>query len=98
VARLLQAQPAGELRRCYGSANGDPLLDDWEDALLAADLGAGAAVLPPARLGFTFGQHGGLGALRVAAAALDVSRGIAPVLVHGIARGGCRIAILLDRR
>jgi hypothetical protein len=31
----------------------------------------------------------------VAGAALDVAAGVAPVLVHGIARGGCRIALVL---
>lgn len=79
---------------CYGAGNGDPALDDWELALLGADL-------PPAlprSLAPVFGQHGGLGALRVAAAALDVSTAdTGTVLVHGVARGGCRTAIVLGR-
>ncbi len=85
-------------RRCYGSGNGDPALDDWECALLARDLGGGRAkpnLVPPVSLAPLFGQHGGLGALRVGAAALDASRGMGPVLVHGIARGGCRVALVL---
>ena len=51
----------------------------------------------PLSLAPRFGQHGGLGALRVAAAALDAARGISPVLVHGIARGGCRTALIVGR-
>jgi hypothetical protein len=31
----------------------------------------------------------------VAAAALDAARGVSPVLVHGIARGGCRTALIV---
>jgi len=99
VARLLRP-PAGagpRFRRCYGAGNGDPAVDDWERALLARDLGpAERGLLPPISLAPQFGQHGGLGALRVAAAALDVAAGVAPVLVHGIARGGCRTALVLS--
>jgi 3-oxoacyl-[acyl-carrier-protein] synthase II len=91
VCRLLRDHR--DLRRCYGSGNGDPGIDDWEHALLARDLGPG--LLPPIALAGVFGQHGGLGALRAAAAALDTSRGLGPVLVHGIARGGCRTALVL---
>jgi hypothetical protein len=43
-----------------------------------------------------FGQHGGLGALRVGAATLDAERGARAVLVHGIARGGCRTAVVVE--
>jgi len=32
----------------------------------------------------------------VGAAALDAERGAASVLVHGIARGGCRIALVVE--
>src|SRR5262249_17733444 len=80
--------------RCYGSGNGDPALDDWECALLARDLDS-SAPLPPTSLAPVFGQHGGLGALRVAAAALQASHGVGPSLVHGIARGGCRTALVV---
>ena len=68
-------------------------VDDWERGLLARDLGP--CDVPPLSLAPLFGQHGGLGALRVAAAALDAARGVSPVLVHGIARGGCRTALIV---
>jgi hypothetical protein len=71
-------------------------VDDWERALLARDLAASSGLLPPVSLAPLFGQHGGLGALRVGAAALDAERGAASVLVHGIARGGCRTALVLE--
>jgi hypothetical protein len=32
----------------------------------------------------------------VGAAALDAARGTAGVLVHGIARGGCRAAVVVE--
>jgi 3-oxoacyl-[acyl-carrier-protein] synthase II len=97
VARLLRARGGAAVARCYGSANGDPAVDDWERALLARDLpGARAGLLPPTALAPLFGQHGGLGALRVGAAALDAERGASSVLVHGIARGGCRTALVLE--
>jgi 3-oxoacyl-[acyl-carrier-protein] synthase II len=81
---------AESLARCYGSGNGDPALDDWEIRLLEAD-----GVRDPISLAPLFGQHGGLGALRVAAAALDARAGRGPALVHGIARGGCRTALVI---
>jgi 3-oxoacyl-(acyl-carrier-protein) synthase len=93
VARLLRDRA---FTRCYGAGNGDPAVDDWERALLARDLGAGSGLLPPVSLAALFGQHGGLGALRVGAAALDAERGAASVLVHGIARGGCRTALVVE--
>jgi len=93
VQRLLRSRSTRAAARCYGAGNGDPHLDDWERALLRADTGREE---PPTSLATRFGQHGGLGALRVAAGALDVARGAGPVLVHGIARGGCRSAIILD--
>jgi 3-oxoacyl-[acyl-carrier-protein] synthase II len=83
---------AESLARCYGSGNGDPALDDWELRLLAAD-----GVRNPVSLAPLFGQHGGLGALRVAAAAIDARAGRAPALVHGIARGGCRTALVVGQ-
>ena len=51
----------------------------------------------PVSLAPLFGQNGGLGALRVAAAALDARAGRAPALVHGIARGGCRTALVVGQ-
>jgi 3-oxoacyl-[acyl-carrier-protein] synthase II len=95
VRRLLEARAVEGFGRCYGSGNGDPGVDDWERALLAKDLGCGDHE-GPRSLAPRFGQHGGLGALRVAAAALDAQRGISPVLVHGIARGGCRTALIVE--
>jgi hypothetical protein len=72
-------------------------VDDWERALLTRDLpGARAGLLPPTALAPIFGQHGGLGALRAGAAALDAEAGASSVLVHGIARGGCRTALVLE--
>ncbi|HEX7216419.1 MAG TPA: beta-ketoacyl synthase N-terminal-like domain-containing protein [Methylomirabilota bacterium] len=94
VGRLIRSHPEG-VARCYGAGNGDPAVDDWERALLGHDLPARADLLPPRSLAPLFGQHGGLGALRVGAAALDAGRGIGSVLVHGIARGGCRTAVLV---
>ena len=98
VQRLLVSHAAAGpgFRRCSGAGNGDPDLDDWERALLARDLaGMAGELVPPRTLAPSFGQHGGLGALRVAAAALDAAAGVAPVLVHGIARGGCRTALVI---
>jgi 3-oxoacyl-[acyl-carrier-protein] synthase II len=89
--------PTARLARCYGAGNGDPGLDDWEIALLERDLtdaGAPAGLNPPVSLAPLFGQHGGLGALRAAAAALDAGRLPGMVLVHGVARGGCRSALV----
>ncbi|HME93130.1 MAG TPA: beta-ketoacyl synthase N-terminal-like domain-containing protein [Methylomirabilota bacterium] len=94
AGRLIRSRPEG-VARCYGAGNGDPAVDDWERALLGHDLPARADLLPPRSLAALFGQHGGLGALRMAAAALDAERGIGSVLVHGIARGGCRTAVLV---
>jgi 3-oxoacyl-[acyl-carrier-protein] synthase II len=97
VARLLRGRSSGRFERCYGAGNGDPAVDDWERALLARDLPASrAGLLPPVSLAPLFGQHGGLGALRVGAAVLDAERGAASVLVHGIARGGCRTALVVE--
>jgi 3-oxoacyl-(acyl-carrier-protein) synthase len=97
LRRALEASgiTAAALRSVWAAGNGDPALDDWEGALLAVDLAANPALLPPRSLAPRFGQHGGLGALRVAAAALAAGDG--PALVHGLARGGCRTAIVLSR-
>ena len=92
VGRMLAAHAVPGFRRVYGAGNGDAGVDDWERGLLARDLGPRDTPLSLAPL---FGQHGGLGALRVAAAALDAARGVSPVLVHGIARGGCRTALIV---
>ena len=88
VARLIRSRGDADVARCYGAGNGDPAVDDWERALLGRDLRARTDLVPPHSLAPLFGQHGGLGALRVGAAALDAERGPGTVLVHGIARGG----------
>lgn len=95
VARLIRSYADAGVARCYGAGNGDPAVDDWERALLGRDLHPRTDLVPPHSLAPLFGQHGGLGALRVGAAALDAERGLGTVLVHGIARGGCRTAILV---
>jgi 3-oxoacyl-(acyl-carrier-protein) synthase len=85
--------PVAALGSCWGSGNGDPALDDWELALLQADLAERPDLLPPRSAAALVGQHGGLGALCVAAASLDLGAG--PAVVHGLARGGCRVALVL---
>ena len=90
----------------YGSASGDVERDAWESRVLAAALGA---VPPVASLGGLLGQHGGLGALRVAAAAWTARSGLlpddaggaharvgGPGLVHGLARGGGHVALMVS--
>ena len=84
---------AAALGACWGAGNGDPALDDWELALLRGDLAARPDLLPPRSLTALVGQHGGVGALRGAAASLDLGAG--PAVVHGLARGGCRVALVL---
>ena len=83
---------ADSLGRSYGSGNGDPALDDWELRLLEAD-----GIRDPVSLAPLFGQHGGLGALRAAAGTLAARADGAPALVHGIARGGCRTAMVIGQ-
>ena len=64
------------LRALLRSGQRRPRGDDWERALLTRDFGRlGRACCPPIALAPLFGQHGGLGALRVGAAALDAERG-----------------------
>ena len=73
--------------------------------MLRAALGAEP---PMVSLGALLGQHGGLGALRVAAAAWTARSGLlpddvggpvtrvsGPGLVHGLARGGGHVALLV---
>ena len=94
--------PGGAIAWAYCSLNGDGPRDAWERALLAQALGPEVTVASLAR---HFGQHAGLGALRVAAAAwsaaagrlvdppIDVPPG--PGLVHGVARGGTQVALVV---
>jgi 3-oxoacyl-(acyl-carrier-protein) synthase len=100
---LAQADlPGRAIAWVYGSCSGDAPRDAWERALLERALGPEVRV---ASLASRFGQHAGLGALRVAAAAwsaaagrlvdppLEVPRG--PGLVHGVARGGTHVALVV---
>jgi 3-oxoacyl-[acyl-carrier-protein] synthase II len=84
---------AAALTACWGAGSGDPALDDWELALLRADLPDRPDLVPPRALAGVFGRHAGVGAIRVAAAALAAGAG--PTLAHGLARGGCRTALVL---
>jgi len=90
----------------YHSATGDRERDAWEARVLARALGA---TPPAASLGALLGQHGGLGALRVAAAAWTARSGLlpddaggaptrvsGPGLVHGLARGGGHVALMVS--
>lgn len=89
----------------YASACGDTARDAWESRVLRAAL---AAEPPTASLATLLGQHGGLGALRVAAAAWTARSGLlpddagahstrvsGPGLVHGLARGGGHVALMV---
>ena len=89
----------------YASTSGDTARDAWESRVLRAALGAEP---PMVSLGALLGQHGGLGALRVAAAAWTARSGLlpddvggpvtrvsGPGLVHGLARGGGHVALLV---
>ncbi len=92
----------------YASASCDEARDRWETRVLAGALGAAA---PVSTLGRLLGRHAGLGVLRVAAAAWtarsgllcapDGARRVARVrpgrgLVHGLARGGLHVALVVD--
>ena len=90
----------------YASASGDAARDAWETRVLAAALGP--ASLPTVSLSPLLGQHAGLGALRVAAAAWTARSGLlpddaggeptrvsGPGLVHGLARGGSHVALVI---
>jgi len=89
----------------YRSASGDPERDRWEDRVLGAAL---ADTPKSASLAPLLGHHAGLGALRVAAAAWTARGGLlpddgggaarrvsGPGLVHGLARGGGHVAIMV---
>ena len=105
---------ASDVTWVYASASGDEPRDAWERSLLARELGPRATVASLAPL---LGQHAGLGALRVAAAAWTASSGLLarplwraggddvgttvvsvpprPGLVHGLARGGTHVALVI---
>jgi 3-oxoacyl-(acyl-carrier-protein) synthase len=103
AAALAEAGVApGAITWVYGSASGDGSRDAWECGLLSRALGSGATVASLAPL---LGQHAGLGALRVAAAAWTAASGrlvqprtsvaAGPGLVHGVARGGTHVALVV---
>jgi 3-oxoacyl-[acyl-carrier-protein] synthase II len=90
----------------YTSASGDAARDAWEARLLAGALGEArprATSLAP-----LMGHHSGLGALTVAAGAWTAASGVlphedgarrvsrGPGLVHGVARGGTHVALVVD--
>jgi hypothetical protein len=90
----------------YASASGDAERDAWEARVLGAALRGAAA--PTASLTPLLGQHAGVGALRVAAAAWTARAGLlpdesggeparvsGPGLVHGLGRGGNHVALVI---
>lgn len=98
---------AADVGWVYGSASGDRARDDWERAILDAAFGARRP--PTASLADLVGHHSGLGALRVACGAWTARSGLLPGvtggalarvrrgrgLVHGIARGGTHVALVV---
>jgi 3-oxoacyl-(acyl-carrier-protein) synthase len=67
---------AGDVGWVYASGGGDPARDRWEQCVIEAALGSHRP--PAAALGHVWGQHAGLGALRVAAAAWTADSGLMP--------------------
>ena len=107
VLRAAGAQP-GDVGWVYASGSDDEPRDRWEEAVLGAALPGGP---PVSSLGRLLGRHAGLGVLRVAAAAWTARSGLLPVvngtahvarvrpgrgLVHGLARGGAHVVLLVD--
>ncbi len=98
----------GDVGWVYASGSRDEARDRWEQAVLDAALGPAP---PVSALGRLLGRHAGLGVLRVAAGAWTARSGLLPVvngttgvarvrpgrgLVHGLARGGAHVALLVD--
>jgi 3-oxoacyl-(acyl-carrier-protein) synthase len=96
---------AGAIGWVYASSGGDPGRDAWQARLLDGVLGPGQ---PRTSLRPLLGEHAGAGPLGVAAAAWtarsgrlprpDASLGRArpgPGLVHGLARGGTEVALVV---
>jgi len=92
----------------YASASRDDARDRWEADVLGTALGAD---VPVSALGRALGRHAGLGVLRVAAAAWTARSRLLPIaegglrlervgagrgLVHGLARGGAHVALMVD--
>ena len=90
VSRALGAAGigAGSLRILCSGEIGDASRDAWESRVLETALGD---VRPrTVALGRTFGESSALGALKVMAAATE-----GPGLVHGLARGGSEVALVV---
>ena len=89
VMRALQSADIapGALRTVYAGENGDVRRDAWEDGVLSG-CALGTARAPA--IARQFGQTSAVGPLKVLAAA-----GVAPALVHGLARGGAEVAIVI---
>ena len=86
---------SGDVGRVWVSASGDGPRDRWEQAILTEALRP--ARPPQTALASRTGRHAGLGALAVAAAALDDASG-GPALVHAVARGGTHVALVVRNR
>jgi 3-oxoacyl-(acyl-carrier-protein) synthase len=112
IGAALDAAGTGpaEVGWVYGSASGDRRRDAWETRVLDTALGVASAP-PVSALGRLIGRHAGLGVLRVAAAAWTARSGLLPAtggaaavarvrpgrgLVHGLARGGTHVALVVD--
>src|SRR5262249_36976883 len=86
----------------YSSSSGHGERAAWERGLLARALGREVVA---SSLSARLGEHAGLGALRVAAAAWSAASGRladpsaavtpGPGLVHGVARGGTHVALVV---
>ena len=76
------------LNAIYSGENGDTRRDAWE----AKVLGAAGCAAPAVSLARRFGQTSALGPLKIVAAAQD-----GPALVHGLARGGSEVALVIGR-
>jgi len=108
IVRALEAarMRVADVPWVYDSASGDTARDGWERSVLGAAFGSS---LPPrASLAPVLGQSSAVGALRVAAAAWTARSGLLPGpplrrvagaagLVHGIARGGSHVALVVGR-
>ena len=82
---------AASLRVVCSAEIGDAARDAWESRVLEAALGhAHPRVVTLGRL---FGESSALGPLKIVAAALD-----GPGLVHGLARGGSEVALVIGPR
>jgi 3-oxoacyl-[acyl-carrier-protein] synthase II len=86
----------------YDSASGDSARDAWQARLLDGALAPGAP--PRASLRPRLGAHAGVGALGVAAGVWTMGAGrlagggavrLGPGLVHGVARGGTEVALVI---